>query len=96
MAVAYNIDGVERFFPDGTSEEEAKKIVESLEKKEEAREKDSEYEGIGQELFEGVATGLSKIPQGILEGGASIYDYFKDTDKSKEVTKFFETSLSLG
>ena len=52
MAVAYNIDGVERFFPDGTSEEEAKKIVESLEKKEEAREKDSEYEGIGQELFE--------------------------------------------
>ena len=92
MGVTYNIDGVERLFPDGTSEEEAKKIVESLEKKEESREKDSEYEGIGQELFEGVATGVSKIPQGILEGGASIYDYFKDTDKSKEVTKFFETS----
>ena len=92
MGVTYNIDGVERLFPDGTSEEEAKKIVESLEKKEEAREKDSEYEGIGQELFEGAVTGVSKIPQGILEGGASIYDYFKDTDKSKEVTKFFETS----
>jgi hypothetical protein len=47
-------------------------------------------EGVAQEFFEGVASGLSKIPQGILETAALAPDYFGGTDYASDVTEAFE------
>ena len=47
---------------------------------------DPEYEGVAQEFFEGVGSGLIGIPQGILELGASVVDLAADTDYASSVT----------
>ena len=43
-------------------------------------------EGVAQEFFEGVGSGLIAIPQGILELGASGIDLIADTDYASSVT----------
>ena len=43
-------------------------------------------EGVAQEFFEGVGSGLIAIPQGILELGASVVDLAADTDYASSVT----------
>ena len=47
---------------------------------------EGEYEGVAQEFFEGVGSGLIGIPQGILELGASVVDLAADTDYASSVT----------
>lgn len=47
-------------------------------------------EGVVQEFAEGVASGLTKIPQGVFELGASAIDIVADTDYSPKVTQRFE------
>ena len=47
-------------------------------------------EGVVQEFAEGVASGLSKIPQGILETAALVPDYFGGTDYASDITEAFE------
>ncbi|MEL0287068.1 MAG: hypothetical protein VXA34_00270 [Gammaproteobacteria bacterium] len=46
----------------------------------------TEYEGVAQEFFEGIASGLIAIPQGILELGASAVDLAADTNYASSVT----------
>lgn len=46
----------------------------------------TEYEGVAQEFFEGAASGLIAIPQGILELGASAIDLAADTNYASSVT----------
>ena len=43
-------------------------------------------EGVAQEFFEGIGSGLIAIPQGILELGASVVDLAADTDYASSVT----------
>ena len=47
-------------------------------------------EGVVQEFAEGVSSGLTKIPQGVFELGASAIDIVADTDYSPKVTQRFE------
>ena len=49
-----------------------------------------EYEGVMQEFFEGVASGATKIPQGVLETLALAPDYLAGTDYGRDVTEGFE------
>ena len=49
-------------------------------------------EGVAQEFFEGVASGGTKIVQGVLETAALAPDYFGGTDYASDVTEFFEES----
>ena len=44
-------------------------------------------EGVAQEFFEGIGSGLIAIPEGILELGASAVDLAADTDYASSVTK---------
>ena len=44
-------------------------------------------EGVAQEFFEGIGSGLIAIPQGILELGASAVDLAADTDYASSVTE---------
>jgi hypothetical protein len=44
-------------------------------------------EGVAQEFFEGIGSGLIAIPQGILELGASAVDLVADTDYASSITE---------
>lgn len=48
---------------------------------------EQEYEGFAQELFEGIISGATKIPQGIAETLATGYDIAAGTDYASDVTK---------
>jgi len=48
---------------------------------------DQEYEGFAQELFEGIISGATKIPQGIAETLALGYDVAAGTDYASDVSK---------
>jgi hypothetical protein len=50
----------------------------------------SEYEGFIQEFAEGAVSGLTKIPQGIIETGTSLVDLARGTDYASDVTEAFE------
>ena len=50
-----------------------------------------ESEGFIQEIFEGVGSGLTKIPQGILELGATGIDLVAGTETADAVTEGFES-----
>ena len=49
-----------------------------------------EYEGVAQEFFEGVASGTTKLAQGVAETLALAPDYLLDTNYGPEITKLFE------
>ena len=49
-----------------------------------------ESEGVFKEFGEGVISGLTKIPQGILELGATGVDLVAGTDTAGEITEGFE------
>lgn len=49
-----------------------------------------EDEGVFQEIGEGILSGVSKIPQGIIELGTLAYDVAADTSYTDQVTKFFD------
>lgn len=51
----------------------------------------TENEGVFQEFFEGVGSGLTKIPQGILELGATGIDLVAGTETADAVTGGFES-----
>mgnify|MGYP000406083656 FL=1 len=48
---------------------------------------DQEYEGFAQELFEGIISGATKIPQGLAETLATGYDIAAGTDYASDVSK---------
>ena len=52
--------------------------------------RDDDYEGFVQEFAEGAVSGLTKIPQGILETGTGLVDLVSGTDYSSDVTEAFE------
>jgi hypothetical protein len=52
--------------------------------------RDDDYEGFVQEFAEGVVSGLTKIPQGVIETGAAVIDLVRDTDYASDVTEAFE------
>ena len=50
----------------------------------------TEYEGVSQEFYEGVASGATKIVQGVAELGALGYDAVNGTDYASDVSEGFE------
>ena len=50
-----------------------------------------EYEGVAQEFFEGVASGGTKIVQGVVELGALLSDATRGTDYHDDVVESFES-----
>lgn len=98
----YEYKGQTYELADGLSIEEAKQKIESYLSSQPAApqvttdpepvsepvsEPETEYEGVAQEFFEGVGSGLIAIPQGILELGASVVDLAADTDYASSVTE---------
>ena len=90
MAVEYEVEGTTYSFPDGTTKEDAIERVKQLKLSQPKTETETEHEGIGQEFVEGVASGGTKIVQGLAELGVGAYDLLRDTDHSKKVTEGFE------
>ena len=95
--VIFNYQGTDFQFPEGTTKEQAADYISSYLSKQQAAqskqpstvqaEPEQPTEGVAQEFFEGVGSGLIAIPQGILELGASAVDLAADTDYASSVTE---------
>ena len=66
-------------------------VEETPEAKPEGEYDPEEYEGVAQEFFEGVASGGTKIVQGVVELGALLSDATRGTDYHDDVVESFES-----
>ena len=100
----YRYEGQIYDFEPGLTNDEVKERIANLPQQSTAPVTSARYasgieedEGFFQEVGEGVVSGLSRIPQGILELGTIAFDAAADTNYTEEVTKFFdETREDLG
>ena len=66
-------------------------VEETPEAKPEGEYDPEEYEGVPQEFFEGIASGGTKVVQGVVELGALLSDATRGTDYHEDVVESFES-----
>ena len=86
----YNVDGTNYTFESEIGQEEAEKKIRALNAVSAVTKKEPRYEGFFTEAGEGILSGLTKIPEGIISTGTLVSDAITGGNSTQAVEDWFD------
>ena len=86
----YNVDGTNYTFESEIGQEEAEKKIRALNAAAAVTKKEPRYEGFFTEAGEGILSGLTKIPEGIISTGTLVSDAITGGNATQAVEDWFD------